>query len=144
MLSDDVGGAWTRVARDVPYSNVTAVAVSSRRQSAHGAIYFGTQPSAVFRSADDGASWHECPGLGALPSAATWSFPPGPETHHVRYIAIDPVDARRLFVCIEAGALVRSADGGDTWQDRTAGGPFDTHVLATHHLAPGPVVLSRW
>jgi hypothetical protein len=132
------------VARDVPYSNVTAVAVSSRRQSAHGAIYFGTQPSAVFRSADDGASWHECPGLGALPSAATWSFPPGPETHHVRYIAIDPADARRLFVCIEAGALVRSADGGDTWQDRTAGGPFDTHVLATHHLAPGPVVLSRW
>lgn len=135
--SDDVGRSWKRVASEVPYSNVTAVAVSSRRQSACGAIYIGTQPSAVFRSVDDGASWHECPGLDALPSAATWSFPPRPETHHVRYIAIDPADARRLFVCIEAGALVRSLDSGNTWRDRTPGGPLDTHTLATHPLAPG-------
>jgi photosystem II stability/assembly factor-like uncharacterized protein len=135
--SDDIGKSWSRVAKDVPYSNVTAVAVSSAHEGAHGAMFLGTQPSAIFRSADGGASWHECPGLVTLPSAATWSFPPSPETHHVRYIAIDPVDTRRFFVCIEAGALVRSLDSGDTWQDRTSGGPFDTHTLATHPLAPG-------
>jgi hypothetical protein len=40
-----------------------------------------------------------------------------------------------VFVAIEAGALVRTLDGGRTWEDRTAGGPYDTHTAATHPLA---------
>jgi len=44
-----------------------------------------------------------------------------------------------VFVAIEAGALVRTLDGGRTWLDRTPGGPYDTHTAATHSLAPGRV-----
>ncbi|MBO0702964.1 MAG: glycosyl hydrolase, partial [Candidatus Dormibacteraeota bacterium] len=43
----------------------------------------------------------------------------------------------RVYVCIEAGALVRSADGGRTWTDRVPDGPWDTHMLALHPAAPG-------
>jgi photosystem II stability/assembly factor-like uncharacterized protein len=40
-------------------------------------------------------------------------------------------------LAIEAGALIRSFDGGKTWKDRVDGGPYDTHTLATNPNAPG-------
>jgi hypothetical protein len=47
----------------------------------------------------------------------------------VRWIWPDPIVRGRLFVAIEAGALIRSLDGGQHWLDRVEGGPYDTHVL---------------
>jgi photosystem II stability/assembly factor-like uncharacterized protein len=38
----------------------------------------------------------------------------------------------RLFVAIEAGALVSSTDAGRSWTDRQPGGPYDTHTLIIH------------
>lgn len=35
-------------------------------------------------------------------SSSEWSFPPKPDTHHVRWIACHPLDANRLWVAIEA------------------------------------------
>jgi hypothetical protein len=55
----------------------------------------------------------------------------------VRWVEVDPALPERIFVAIEAGALVRTLDGGATWLDRVSGGPFDTHTLATHPAAPG-------
>lgn len=49
----------------------------------------------------------------------------------------DPFVPRRLHVAIEAGALLRSEDGGQKWRDRVPGGPKDTHTLAVHPRAPG-------
>ena len=75
----------------------------------------------------------------ALPSADTWSFPPRPHTHHVRWIEADVSVADRVFVAIEAGALVRTFDGGRTLRDRVRDGPYDTHTALTHPLAPGRI-----
>jgi photosystem II stability/assembly factor-like uncharacterized protein len=102
-------------------------------------VYAGTEPSAVYRSETGGDSWVDLAGLRALPSAVTWSFPPRPDTHHVRWIEADVTTVDRVFVAIEAGALVRTLDGGRTWYDRVRGGPYDTHTAATHPLAPGRI-----
>jgi photosystem II stability/assembly factor-like uncharacterized protein len=58
-----------------------------------------------------------------------------PDTHHVRWIACHPGEPNRLWVAIEAGALVSTIDGGRTWRDRVPGGPWDTHELAVHRDA---------
>ncbi|MEX0887205.1 MAG: hypothetical protein WD009_12290 [Phycisphaeraceae bacterium] len=135
--SDDAGVNWRPVFQGIPHDRVTAVAVSPvERVGELGVIYVGTEPSAVFRSEDGGETWHACEGLTDLPSSSDWHFPPRPETHHVRWIGSDPHQPGRLFVAIEAGALVRSPDGGATWQDRVPGGPYDTHQLVTHPDAP--------
>lgn len=130
------GGAWERVgARTLPDS-VTAVELSSHDPDV---VWVGTEPTRVFRSVDGGDSWEECKGVTELPSAESWSFPPRPETHHVRWIEQDPNDAERLYVGVEAGALVISRDGGDSWIDRPDGSRRDNHQLATHPDAPGRV-----
>ncbi len=118
--SDDEGRSWSPLGQE----QVTAVAVD-----ADGVVYAGTEPSALYRSEDSGASWTERRAMRDLPSAPTWSFPPRPHTSHVRWITPDPDVRGRLFVCIEAGALLRSTDGGETWEDRRPDGPIDTHTL---------------
>lgn len=127
----DGGGTWEQVRGPLEAASVSAVAVGQ------GAVYAGTDPSALYRSDDGGRSWEELRSMCEVPSAPTWSFPPRPDTSHVRWIALDPEEPGLLYVCIEAGALLRSWDGGRTWHDRTPDGPYDTHTLLVHPLAPG-------
>jgi photosystem II stability/assembly factor-like uncharacterized protein len=135
--SNDAGRTWENVGTNSIHEQVMSVAISPLERS-HGqsVIYAGTEPSAIFRSEDGGASWRDLATLRRLPSAPTWSFPPRPDTSHVRWITPDPLQPGRIYAAIEAGALIRSFDGGETWEDRKPEGPFDTHTLSLHRLAP--------
>jgi photosystem II stability/assembly factor-like uncharacterized protein len=112
---------------------VFSLAVSA----AGGAVYAGTEPSRLFRSDDRGESWSELEALLELPSRPNWSFPPRPWTSHVRWIAPSPHDADLLLVGIELGGLMRSTDGGQSWQDHRPGAQPDVHSLAWHPHTPG-------
>jgi photosystem II stability/assembly factor-like uncharacterized protein len=136
--SVDAGASWFRAFENLPHTRITSLLVSgAERVSGLGVVYAGTEPSAVFRSENGGETWRECKGLTDLPSSSEWRFPPRPETHHVRWIEADPHTPGRIFTAIEAGALVLSPDGGQTWRDRAPDGPYDTHQLASHLDAPG-------
>jgi photosystem II stability/assembly factor-like uncharacterized protein len=100
--------------------------------AADGAVYAGCEPSALFRSDDGGDTWRELEALLDLPSQPTWSFPPRPWTSHVRWIAPSPHDAALLLVGIELGGLMRSEDGGASWEDHRPGAQRDVHSLAWH------------
>ncbi len=102
-------------------------------------IWAGTEPSAVFRSTDGGASWERVGGIADHPSADEWAFPPRPYTHHVRWIEIDPTDPGRVYLGVEAGALLVTPDSGETWIERPPGSRRDNHTLATHPDAEGRV-----
>ncbi|MFC6975410.1 WD40/YVTN/BNR-like repeat-containing protein [Halomicroarcula sp. GCM10025709] len=134
QYTTDGGSSWS-IALDTD-DRVTAVTVDPQDPDV---VWAGTEPSAVYRSGDGGRSWTEREGLTDLASAARWSFPPRPHTHHVRWLAVAPDDADRLYVAIEAGAFVRSPDGGETWLDHPTGARRDNHTLATHPDAPDRV-----
>jgi photosystem II stability/assembly factor-like uncharacterized protein len=127
----DGGATWREC--ELPEPGVFSLAVGR----VDGAVYAGTEPSRLFRSDDGGETWRELTALLELPSRPTWSFPPRPWTSHVRWIAPSPHDADLLLVGIELGGLMRSTDGGETWDDHRPGAQPDVHSLAWHPHAEG-------
>ena len=130
LLSADAGTSWEAV--ELPQQQVHSVAISA----ADGALYAGTEPSHLFVSRD-GGTWTELRALQDIPSRDRWSFPPRPWTHHVRWIAPDPHDAKRLLVGIELGGLMYSDDAGATFSDHRPGAKRDVHGLSWHPHAAG-------
>src|SRR4030095_6975134 len=135
--SDDGGKSWQSVG--LAGRLIMAVTASPADRDV---VWIGTEPSEVWRSGDAGNTWEQTSRLETLSSSSEWSFPPRPDTHHVRWIACHPLEPERLWVAIEAGALVSTVDGGRTWSDRVQGGPWDTHELAIHRGAPDALRVS--
>lgn len=129
MLSLDGGGTWERV--ELPEHDVFSVAIST----ADGAVYAGTEPSRLF--VDRGGGWRELSAIARHSSRDRWSFSPRPWTHHVRWIAPDPHDARRLLVGIELGGLLLSDDGGETFSEHRPGAKLDSHSIIWHPSTAG-------
>ena len=127
--SEDGGTTWRDA--ELPATDVFSVAYGP----ADGAAYAGCEPSALWVRRD--GSWEELSALRELPSAPTWSFPPRPWTSHVRWIAPSPHDAKLVLAGIELGGLMRTLDGGETWQDHRPGAQRDVHSLAWHPTEPG-------
>jgi hypothetical protein len=128
--SSDGGASWEAI--DLPERAVFSVAISG----ADGRLYAGTEPSRLFFSWDGGA-WTELEALQEIPSKDQWSFPPRPETHHVRWIAPDPHLPERLLVGIELGGVMYTEDGGRSFMDHRPGAKRDAHSLAWHPSAVG-------
>lgn len=129
------GTDWERVGEDtIDQSAVMAVATNPADPDE---VWVGTEPSRLYHSTDGGRTWTHRQGLTDLESASTWSFPPRPHTHHVRWIEVDPHDPAHLYIGIEAGALVQTHDRATTFEDRVPSANIDNHTLATHPDAEG-------
>lgn len=138
--SDNGGESWQRLGRDALHARVMSIAVSRTEQLGEfSVIWAGTEPSMLYRSENGGLTWTESPALLDLPSEPGWSFPPRPETHHVRTIQPDLHDTDKVFVGIELGGVMRSVDSGATWEDRKPGSHHDSHSLRAHPFARGRI-----
>jgi photosystem II stability/assembly factor-like uncharacterized protein len=134
--SADGGETWAPAGEGIPHARVLSVAVSpSDRTGGVGAIFAGTEPSSLYRSRDGGETWEDMPQLREIPSAPTWSFPPRPWTSHVRWISPHWDDPNLIYAGIELGGVMRSTDGGRTWEDRRPGSYHDSHAVLTHPTA---------
>jgi hypothetical protein len=123
--SDDGGSSWEPIG--LAGRLIMAVAASP---SAQGVVWAGTEPSEVWRSGNAGNTWERTSDLTTLHSSSEWSFPPRPETHHVRWIACHPLEPERLWVAIEAGALISTIDGGRTAFRVDPGTPTNSPFIA--------------
>ncbi|MGH6719926.1 MAG: WD40/YVTN/BNR-like repeat-containing protein, partial [Alphaproteobacteria bacterium] len=79
-----------------------------------GVLWAGTQPGALFRSADGGASWTLIESLWRTPERAEW-FGGGNDYPGIHSVLVDPRDPRRVTVGVSVGGVWRSTDAGATW-----------------------------
>ena len=127
LRSTDSGATWQPAG--LAGRVIKSVAASPREP---GVVYAGTKPALVFVSRDGGASWAELNGFRRV--RAFWWLSPAepPFSAYVQAIALSPSDPQVIVAGIEAGAVVRSADGGRTWQGHRPGALRDCHSLAFH------------
>jgi len=128
LRSDDAGQTWRR-------SGLEGWVVKSLAVSAvvPGRVYAGTKPACLFASDDRGGTWRELRRFRHIFSRRFWFSPAElPFKAYVQGLALSPKDPDLIVAGIEAGAVVRTTDGGRSWQDHRRGAMRDCHQLAAH------------
>jgi photosystem II stability/assembly factor-like uncharacterized protein len=135
--SEDAGATWREINRGIVYKDIWALA----QQSTTGVLYAGTSPAGVFRSDDRGETWVACESLWQLPSTRQWHGPVPPYISRLKDLTVSETDPQLVIGAIEEGWVIRSEDGGVTWQQIDQGVPHDSHTIRFVPGTPGTVVL---
>lgn len=131
--SDDGGRTWSQL-KTYPVAQAHSVVVDPRDAAV---VYVGSEPAAIFHSRDGGNTWQECDSFRQLPNAKQWHFF-APRHAHVRDLVMAADDPACLYAGIEVGGVVRSRDGGASWQQLH--GPYeDVHSLSVTPARPSTV-----
>ncbi len=122
--STDGGGRWEQTLE----GNAYALALDPRDPER---IYAGLgEPPALYRSEDGGGTWTHLEALERIPQAASWGFPLPADRGNARVrTVLVPWSGEEVLVGVEVGGIFASADGGETWQDRSWLLDPDIHVL---------------
>jgi photosystem II stability/assembly factor-like uncharacterized protein len=118
----DGGKSWEEINRGITYKEIWSLV----QHPDTGDIYVGTGPVSVFRTSNQGESWEDLEGIRRLPDSEEWTFPNPPHVAHVKGM---DVRGDRIFCALEEGWLVRSLDGGQTWETKREGTHFDSHFV---------------
>ncbi|MDP6388828.1 MAG: hypothetical protein QF654_02905 [Alphaproteobacteria bacterium] len=120
-------------------------------------LYVGAQDLRIFRSSDGGENWDKLPAVEPA-GICHMGFP-----SRVIDMTLNPANPDEIYAGIEVGGVLRSLDGGESWEDccgdllRLAGeehlksqigsdtdteGMMDSHALAVSAERPGTVFLA--
>lgn len=124
--SDDFGKSWAETeSYSIKFPEDSGATLKNIWQICPGradepnTLFCGVEPSALFRSDDNGQSWSLVSGLWNHPHREKWM--PGNGGQCLHTILPDPVDRRRMIVAMSTGGVYRTDDGGKTWQARNKG-----------------------
>jgi len=131
--SADNGKSWEP--RDNGLTQTDVYSLAAQRINRRARLFAGTEPAHLFISDDLGSNWKEMPSLRSVPSVPKWSFPAPPHIGHVKHINFDPDNPATIYASIEVGALLRSTDGGEHWEE-LSGLYEDVHRLMIHPRNP--------
>ena len=126
LRSADRGQTWQ--AAGLAGLGVKSIAFS---RTEPGVIYAGAKPPYIFVSRDDGETWTELESFRQM-RRPSWKTPAEPGDPYVLGLAVSPTDPNIIIAGIEYGAMLRSADGGVTWQGHLKGTSKDCHSLTFH------------
>ena len=152
--SNDGGGHWSKLPLPDAGLQVWSIAVHPSRPHT---VYAGTSPVGVYRSDNGGDRWRKLP-MPDVPERVKMGFP-----CRVMRLAVDPSEPEAIYATLEVGGVMRSLDGGETWEDCSDGlialaerphlksqiqsdtdieGMMDGHALTVSAAAPGTVFLA--
>ena len=133
MVIADDGKSWEARNHGMTQNNVYSLA--AKNVNGHVRLFAGTEPAHLFVSEDLGLNWRELPALRSVSSVPKWSFPAPPHVGHVKHINFDPDNPNTIYASVEVGGLLRSTDGGESW-DEFPGLYEDVHRLMVHPADP--------
>jgi photosystem II stability/assembly factor-like uncharacterized protein len=138
--SDAAGETWRRLDAPKPEHAIWSLA---RHPSDLDTIFAGYEPCAIYRSTDDGMTWSKLPVIATFPAVSM--HPDIPK--RVISIAIDPTDTKQIYASVEVGGLLRSLDGGQSWENVIDGiysdeGFVDVHSVIVNSQHSGQLTIA--
>jgi len=153
--STDDGESWTLLPLPGKETVVWSILPHPRDPKT---LYVGTHGTTIYRSRDGGASWQELD-VPEPDGYVRMDFP-----GRVVRLTLDPSAPEEIYAALEVGGVVRSLDGGDSWESCNAGllaltkdaryrnrllsdteneGIMDSHALTVSPAEPGTVFLAN-
>ncbi|GAA1907387.1 sialidase family protein [Streptomyces sodiiphilus] len=124
--SDDLGASWQEPAQQaVRFPQDTGTSLERVWQLTPAGpgdpdvVYAGTEPGALFRSADGGRSFELVRSLWEHPTREEWQ--PGGGGLGLHTVLTDPRGGQALTVAVSTGGVYRSDDGGGDWYPSNSG-----------------------
>lgn len=137
LHSDDLGSSWQdpeHARLRFPDGEGAAVAnvwqITPDTAARPGVVWAGTEPSALWRSEDRGATFDLVRGLWDHPHRPLWEPGGGGQTLHT--ILPHPTDDARISVAMSTGGVYRSSDAGKSWA------PSNSGIRAGYQPDPAP------
>ncbi len=125
LHSDDLGTTWERgVDGAIRFPEDTgrtleAVWSISPSPTEPDVVWAGTEPSALFRSTDNGQSFSMVRPLWDHPHREQWGAGFGGQAIHT--VLPHPSEPQQVTVAMSTGGVYRTADGGDSWAPANQG-----------------------
>ncbi len=132
--SDDHGDSWEKV--NVPDRGQPVWSFLFHPHDPD-VIYVGYENCEIYRSIDGGAHWERMPVSVHFPDITT--APGANPVKRVLMMAASESDPDLLFGAIEVGGIIRSEDGGETWENLSHGHYVNDDTVDMHG-----VLASRW
>ena len=112
--SDDGGSSWALRSHGILAYSILSLAVDEQNPD----TLWGIPDLVLFRSTDRGRTW--------APALSGTAF----STSVIRWVAVSPLDSQTVYLKLLNGPVVRSQDGGQTWEVASAPDlPSDLPVL---------------
>jgi len=92
-------------------------------------LYAGTEPIDVFISRDEAKNWERLDSVWNIPWVSTITYPVAAVEPHVRDITIDPKDPKTMYVALQVGYMLKTTDGGKTWELLNRNLDCDVHTI---------------
>ena len=138
--SDDRGKTWSERNEGLTYKEVWWI----EQHPLTGELYAGTGPVAIFRSRDGAEHWEEIEALRGAPGRQDWFLHIAPYFARIRTISLAPKDPGIIFCAIEEGWIIRSFDGGKSWDNLRDLVGHDCHVAAVSPSDPKRVLAASF
>jgi len=123
--STDRGNHWERL--DYPRSGAPVWSFLFRPGDAN-VMYLGTAPGEIYRSVNGGDSWQKLSAAMGSNECAM-AFPT-----RVIALASDPSSPDDVYAALEVAGVIRSTDGGDTWEEITGSLASSEDTLDLHGI----------
>ena len=95
-------------------------------------LYAGTEPIDVFISQDGAKNWQRLDSVWNIPWIQTVTYPVAAVEPHVRDIVLDPEDPNTMYVALQVGYMIKTTDGGRSWQHLDNNLDCDVHTIVLH------------